>query len=126
MSFAAYPPDRYTGPEGEAGSGARPASGAPELSSPSVTTTHSLATGARTGATSAGTGGAGDRAGPLQGPAASSRVVGGRRAVSTFTPGAPREDYFETPADPARWEAMDDVARAAFFLRHDTVWTDEG
>ncbi|GAB3595560.1 cupin domain-containing protein [Angustibacter peucedani] len=39
-----------------------------------------------------------------------------------FAPGAPREDYFETLADTARREAMDDEARAAFFLRHDTFW----
>jgi quercetin dioxygenase-like cupin family protein len=39
-----------------------------------------------------------------------------------FTPGAPREDYFETLADAARRAAMDDADRAAFFLRHDTVW----
>ena len=43
-----------------------------------------------------------------------------------FTPGAPREDYFETLADAARREAMDDEARAAFYLRHDTFWVDEG
>jgi quercetin dioxygenase-like cupin family protein len=39
-----------------------------------------------------------------------------------FAPGAPREDYFETLADPARREAMDDEQRAAFFDRHDTYW----
>lgn len=39
-----------------------------------------------------------------------------------FAPGAPREDYFETLADAARREAMDDEARAEFFLRHDTYW----
>jgi len=39
-----------------------------------------------------------------------------------FAPGAPREDYFETLADTARREAMDDEAWAAFFLRHDTFW----
>ena len=39
-----------------------------------------------------------------------------------FTPGAPREDYFETLADAARREAMDEEERAAFFLRHDTFW----
>ena len=41
-----------------------------------------------------------------------------------FTPGAPREDYFETLADAARREAMDDESRAAFMLRHDTFWVD--
>ena len=39
-----------------------------------------------------------------------------------FAPGAPREDYFETLADAARRDAMDDEARAAFFERHDTYW----
>ena len=39
-----------------------------------------------------------------------------------FAPGAPREDYFETLADAGRREAMDDEARAAFMLRHDTFW----
>ncbi len=39
-----------------------------------------------------------------------------------FTPGAPREDYFETLADAAHRAAMDDADWAAFFLRHDTVW----
>jgi quercetin dioxygenase-like cupin family protein len=41
-----------------------------------------------------------------------------------FTPGAPREDYFETLADPARRAAMDEEAWAAFFLRHDTFWVE--
>jgi mannose-6-phosphate isomerase-like protein (cupin superfamily) len=40
-----------------------------------------------------------------------------------FAPGAPREDYFETLADAARREAMDDDARAEFFVQHDTYWT---
>ena len=39
-----------------------------------------------------------------------------------FTPGAPREDYFETLADAARREAMGEDDWAAFFLRHDTFW----
>ena len=39
-----------------------------------------------------------------------------------FAPGAPREEYFETLADAARREAMDEGARAAFMLRHDTFW----
>jgi quercetin dioxygenase-like cupin family protein len=41
-----------------------------------------------------------------------------------FTPGAPREDYFETLADPARRVAMDEEDWAAFFLRHDTFWVE--
>ncbi len=39
-----------------------------------------------------------------------------------FAPGAPREDYFETLADAARREAMDEEARQDFYLRHDTYW----
>ena len=39
-----------------------------------------------------------------------------------FAPGAPREDYFETLADAARREAMDDEAKRDFYLRHDTYW----
>lgn len=39
-----------------------------------------------------------------------------------FAPGAPREDYFETLADTARREAMNDEQRAEFFVRHDTYW----
>jgi mannose-6-phosphate isomerase-like protein (cupin superfamily) len=39
-----------------------------------------------------------------------------------FAPGAPREEYFETLADAARREAMDEQERAAFMLRHDTFW----
>ena len=43
-----------------------------------------------------------------------------------FTPGAPREDYFETLADAARREAMGEDDWTAFFLRHDTFWVDQG
>ena len=39
-----------------------------------------------------------------------------------FVPGAPREDYFETLADAARRDAMDEAAWAEFFARHDTYW----
>ncbi len=41
-----------------------------------------------------------------------------------FTPGAPREDYFETLADAARREAMGEDDWTEFFLRHDTFWVD--
>ena len=41
-----------------------------------------------------------------------------------FTPGAPREDYFETLADPDRRAALEDEEAAReFYLRHDTYWT---
>jgi mannose-6-phosphate isomerase-like protein (cupin superfamily) len=42
-----------------------------------------------------------------------------------FTPGAPREDYFETLADAARREAMTPEDWTEFFLRHDTFWLPE-
>ena len=41
-----------------------------------------------------------------------------------FTPGAPREDYFETLADAARREAMGEDDWTDFYLRHDTFWVD--
>jgi mannose-6-phosphate isomerase-like protein (cupin superfamily) len=37
-----------------------------------------------------------------------------------FTPGAPREDYFERVATA---KDMSEQERAEFFLRHDTFWT---
>jgi mannose-6-phosphate isomerase-like protein (cupin superfamily) len=37
-----------------------------------------------------------------------------------FTPGAPREDYFERVATA---KDMSEPERAEFFLRHDTFWT---
>ena len=49
MSFAAYPPDRYAGPGGEASAWVRTAATPPELSSSGGTETHYLATGAQTG-----------------------------------------------------------------------------
>ena len=39
-----------------------------------------------------------------------------------FTPGAPREDYFETLARKGLQE-MTEQEKADFFLRHDTFWT---
>ncbi|MGY1805168.1 cupin domain-containing protein [Blastococcus sp. SYSU D00922] len=39
-----------------------------------------------------------------------------------FTPGAPREDYFETIADAARRKEMTPEDWTEFFLRHDTFW----
>jgi mannose-6-phosphate isomerase-like protein (cupin superfamily) len=38
-----------------------------------------------------------------------------------FTPGAPREEYFETLAHLAE-HPMNDAEREAFMLRHDTYW----
>jgi mannose-6-phosphate isomerase-like protein (cupin superfamily) len=42
-----------------------------------------------------------------------------------FTPGAPREDYFETLADQVRRDAMTPEDWTQFYLRHDTFWVDE-
>jgi hypothetical protein len=39
-----------------------------------------------------------------------------------FTPGAPREDYFETLASLGYGTTMTDDERAAFMLQHDTYW----
>ena len=39
-----------------------------------------------------------------------------------FTPGAPREDYFETLAAVGRGLKMTDEEREAFFARHDNIW----
>lgn len=43
-----------------------------------------------------------------------------------FTPGAPREEYFETLADLAQGQrpTMTDEEREEFMLRHDTYWLD--
>ena len=43
-----------------------------------------------------------------------------------FAPGADREDYFETLARVGKGMPMSDTERAAFMLRHDTFWVDEG
>ncbi len=39
-----------------------------------------------------------------------------------FSPGAAREDYFETLSDTARVGAMSSQQRAEFYLRHDNHW----
>jgi mannose-6-phosphate isomerase-like protein (cupin superfamily) len=39
-----------------------------------------------------------------------------------FTPGAPREEYFEVLADVARREALSDEERLEFYLKHDNHW----
>ena len=41
-----------------------------------------------------------------------------------FTPGAPREDYFETLADAARREAMGEDDWTAFFSGMTRSWVD--
>ena len=44
------------------------------------------------------------------------------RMLLLFTPGAPREDYFETLAALGRGGHLTDDERAAFMLQHDTHW----
>jgi quercetin dioxygenase-like cupin family protein len=39
-----------------------------------------------------------------------------------FTPGAPREDYFETLAEVAAGRQLTEEERVEFFLRHDNHW----
>ena len=39
-----------------------------------------------------------------------------------FTPGAPREEYFETLGRLAEGLELSDEERAAFYLRHDNHW----
>ncbi|MGL5818341.1 MAG: cupin domain-containing protein [Phycicoccus sp.] len=50
------------------------------------------------------------------------RGAGRARMLLLFTPGAPREDYFETLAAVGRGTPMSDDERAAFMLQHDTFW----
>ncbi len=47
------------------------------------------------------------------------------RMLLMFTPGAPREDYFETLANLGRGGTMTPEERVEFMLRHDTYWADE-
>lgn len=44
------------------------------------------------------------------------------RMLLLFTPGGPREDYFETLAELGRGGTMTADERAAFMLQHDTYW----
>jgi len=44
------------------------------------------------------------------------------RMLLMFSPGAPREDYFETLDRLGRGEKMGDGELAEFMLRHDTFW----
>ena len=46
----------------------------------------------------------------------------GASMLLMFTPGAPREDYFETLAALGRGATMTDEERTEFMLRHDTHW----
>lgn len=41
-----------------------------------------------------------------------------------FSPGAPREEYFEVLADAARRDEMERAGRAEFMFRHDTYWVE--
>lgn len=160
-----YPPARYVRDSGETSAVWRPASARPDLSNPSGTVVHYLATGATTGGDfglyrwemgPAPTGpdphfhrsisesffvlsgtvrlfdgdswadaGPGDFLHVPPGGIHGFRNESGQPAsmLLLFTPGAPREEYFETLADPARRSALADPEQAAeFYLRHDNHW----
>jgi mannose-6-phosphate isomerase-like protein (cupin superfamily) len=53
------------------------------------------------------------------------RNESGERAsmLILFSPGAPREEYFETTARLAAGLVLSDEEKAAFYVRHDTYWT---
>jgi mannose-6-phosphate isomerase-like protein (cupin superfamily) len=160
-----YPEPRYTGEKGEISATYRPADQAPDLTYPSGTRVHYLATGASThglfGLYRFEMGG--ERSGPgphfhrtitesfyiLNGTI---RIYNGSRWIDTrpgdfvhvpeggihgfrnesgeaasmlihFAPGAPREGYFEGQLE---LPDMGDEEKAAFYLRHDNVWLQEG
>ena len=50
------------------------------------------------------------------------RGAGRARMLLMFTPGAPREDYFETLDAVGRGAPMSPDERVAFMLQHDTYW----
>jgi len=116
MSGFAYPAAAHNG-TGEVSAVLRRADAVPELSAPSGSATHYLATGATT------RGAFGlfrwDMGSEPSGPSPHFH-----RSI-TFTPGAPREDYFETLADRAGREALTPEDWTEFFLRHDTFWVEE-
>lgn len=161
MTYLPYPEPRYRGATGEANARLRRADAGPDLSNPSGTTVHYLATGAQTAGqlglyrwemgprhggpdphfhrtitesfyVLSGTvrlhdgtdwveGGPGDFLYVPQGGVHGFRNESGEPAsmLILFTPGAPREDYFERVATTS---AMTEQERAEFFLRHDTFW----
>jgi mannose-6-phosphate isomerase-like protein (cupin superfamily) len=160
MTFAPYPPDRYTGTSGEATASYRPHGTPPEVDRPS-TTVHYLATGASTDGQlglyrwemSGARGGPdphfhrsitesfyvlsgrislydgrkwldgtpGDFVHVPQGGVHGFRNESGAPAsmLILFTPGAPREDYFERVHTVAQ---MSPEGREEFYQRHDTFW----
>ena len=164
MSGPGYPPDRYTGPDGEVNASLRRADAPAELQLAGGGAAHYLATGATTGGAFglyrwemgaaptgpgphfhrgitesfyvlSGTvrlfdgerwldGAPGDFLHVPEGGIHGFRNESGEPAsmLLLFTPGAPREDYFETLADAARRDAMTPEDWTEFFLRHDTFW----
>jgi mannose-6-phosphate isomerase-like protein (cupin superfamily) len=161
MTYLPYPENRYRGDTGEASARLRSADAAPDVSHPSGTRVHYLATGASTDGQlglyrwemGPGRGGPdphfhrsitesffvlsgtvrlhdgtdwldsrpGDFLYVPQGGVHGFRNESGEPAsmLILFTPGAPREDYFERVATTS---SMTEQERAEFFLRHDTFW----
>jgi len=68
------------------------------------------------------TAGAGDFLHVPEGGLHGFRGGGGARMLLMFTPGAPREDYFETLDAVGRGAPMSADERVAFMLQHDTYW----
>lgn len=157
-----YPPDTYTGEQGEATAWLRPDETAPELTNSSGGSCEYLATGDSTGGlyglyrwtfgagesgppphfhrsitesfyilegrvrvhdgTDWVTASAGDFLHVPQGGIHGFRGADHARMLLMFTPGAPREDYFETLAAVGHGMPMTDDERAAFMVQHDTYW----
>ena len=119
MSYLPYPEPRYDGATGEPSGPYRPIGTPPELVTPSGTEVHYLATGA---STDGQLGLYRYVMGPGRGRVHAFRNESGEPATMLilFTPGAPREDYFERVATA---KDMSEPERAEFFLRHDTFWT---
>ena len=132
MTDLPYPEPRYRGETGEASARLRSADAAPEVSNPggpdphfhrSITESFYVLSG--TIRLHDGNGWTDGRPGDFlyvpQGGVHGFRNESGEPAsmLILFTPGAPREDYFERVRTTS---AMTEEERAEFFLRHDTFW----
>ena len=114
MSFLPYPEDRYHGATGEASATLRPDATPGEIQRGALTARY-LATGASTD------GRPGDFLHVPPGGVHGFRNESGEPAsmLILFTPGAPREDYFERVHTVGEMTPED---RDEFFRRHDTFW----
>src|SRR6478752_7366334 len=106
-----YPADVYRGESGEVSAWLRRDDTEPEITYRSGGSCEYLATG-----------GAGDFLHVPEAGLHGFRGGGGARMLLMFTPGAPREDYFETLDAVGRGAPMSPDERVAFMLQHDTHW----